>query len=391
MDILKNKNFAFSTLNANILIDGLSVTVLTGEGIRFPSTGYFMAVIWGSAYAAPSLDSTREIVKATLTTDDTFAITRAQEGTTAKAWPVGSNIALVITAGKLDELEVATQGHLHGFATGTGTNTYSAILSPAVTSYAHGAMYNIKFVNASTGVCTLGLNAVGVKKLYKYSSGVISQATTGDITDGMYSSVFYDSSLDSSNGGFILVTSKISFPSEFASTTALLFPQSSAPTGWTLDSSWSTPRSLVLGNDYGSGGSDSAVSFTTGITVGDHVVHTHSISGHSHTGPSHAHGSSIGYADLPAHTHSYHNLGHPAGSSGYFTQAEYGGVITGASTTGSTGNGAGHSHGDTGAGGTGNTSSTSAADSGSGGSTTHTVGQSTYSPRYVTLIRATKN
>jgi len=391
MDILKNKNFAFSTLNANILIGGLSAITFTGEGVRFPSTGYFMAVIWGSAYAAPSLDPTREIVKATFTTGDTFAITRAQEGTVAKAWPVGSNIALVITAGKLDELEVTTQGQLHGFAAGTGTNTYSAILGPAVTSYVHGAMYNIKFANASTGVCTLGLNAVGVKKLYKYSSGVISQATTGDITAGMYSSVFYDSSLDSANGGFILVTSKIAFPVEFASTTALLFPQASAPTGWTIDSSWSTPRSLVLGNAYGSGGSDSAVSFTTGITVGDHAVHTHSISGHLHTGPSHSHGTSIGYADLPAHTHSFYSLIYPTSSYGLSSEEIYGGAKNGSSTTGSTGTGAGHSHGNTGAEGTGNTSSTSATNSGSGGSTTHTVGQSTYSPRYVTLIRATKN
>jgi len=208
MGLLKNKNFAYSTLAGTVLIGAASLTVATGEGALFPATGDFMMVIYGATYPSPCLDSTRELVKATLTSGDTFAITRAQEGTVAKEWAADDNVALVLTAGKMDELEKAVQNSSLAFGTATGTNTYAVTLDPALTAYATGIVVNVKFTNASTGASTLNVNALGAKKIYKFVDGSYSVIGSGDIANSMFSSVFYDATLDSAAGGWILGTFK---------------------------------------------------------------------------------------------------------------------------------------------------------------------------------------
>jgi len=102
---LKNKNFARSALAAGINDVASQLTVTTGHGAKFPATGNFHMVIWSASYATPTDDSGAEIVLATLNADDTFDITRAQDNTAASAHAEADNVALVITAGKIDELE----------------------------------------------------------------------------------------------------------------------------------------------------------------------------------------------------------------------------------------------------------------------------------------------
>lgn len=102
---LKNKNFAYSKLLNGIAHDATSLQVSSGEGARFPSTGPFRAVIWSGALSSPLLDLSREIVTMELVSGDVFTITRAQEGTGARSWLASDNIAHVVTAGKLDEIE----------------------------------------------------------------------------------------------------------------------------------------------------------------------------------------------------------------------------------------------------------------------------------------------
>jgi hypothetical protein len=380
MAILKNKNFASSLLNDGINSSDTSLVVTSAEGTKFPATGYFMGALWGSAYPSPSLDPDRELVKVTLTSGDTFSIARAQEGTTAKSWSAGDNIAAVLTAGKVNEIEVLSQNNLLCFGIATGTNTYTATLDPAVTEYATGMAFNIKFVNASTGASVLGVNALASKKVFKYAQGVYSECVSGDITAGLYSTIFYDSSLDSGGGGWLLATNKVFIPEAFASGTALLFPQASAPSGWTLDSSWSTPRSIIIGNSYGTGGTATPTTFTTGITVAAHATHLHSGPNHSHTVIVNGHILTV--AQLAVHAHSYTR----ATLAYYGASGSYGDhtVNVGTANTSTAGSGQAHSHtASSGASGTGNT--------GYGGPTTHVVGQSTYSPRYMTVIRCTKN
>jgi hypothetical protein len=102
---LKKKNFAKSTLAADISDIDTSLTVATGDGVKFPSDGPFRAVLWDSSYGSPDDDPGREIVEATLSSGDTFTIVRAQEGTVAKAWSAGAQFTHVLTAGTLVEIE----------------------------------------------------------------------------------------------------------------------------------------------------------------------------------------------------------------------------------------------------------------------------------------------
>jgi len=133
---LKKTNFAKGTLVSNIAIDANSLSLQTGEGAKFPQTGNFRAVLWSASYAAPESDANREIVEATLTSGDTFSITRAKEGTTAKAWSANDNFALVFTKETLDEIEteINTKASLTGAETLTNKRINPRIYSTSSAS-----------------------------------------------------------------------------------------------------------------------------------------------------------------------------------------------------------------------------------------------------------------
>jgi len=120
-DWLHQTNYAFSTLAAQLLVAGASLVMATGEGARFPhaaAADHFQLVIWGAAYDSPVDDATREIVHAHYNASDTYDITRAQEGTSAKQWEIGSKCALVLSAQYLsdikDQIDVAASSTVSG-------------------------------------------------------------------------------------------------------------------------------------------------------------------------------------------------------------------------------------------------------------------------------------
>jgi hypothetical protein len=86
--------------------------------------------------------------------------------------------------------------------TAAGTNTYTAIAAPAIAAYATGQKFQIKFTNASSGVSTLNLNALGAKKIF---ANPTTQATTGHILAGQISLLAYDAALDAAAGGFLML------------------------------------------------------------------------------------------------------------------------------------------------------------------------------------------
>jgi hypothetical protein len=102
----QNKNAAYSTLAGGITNLATSLTVSSGQGARFPSSGSFICVIWGAAYTSPDQDPNHEYVIVGAVSTDTFSsITRAQENTSAQSWSNGDNIACVPSAAKMAELE----------------------------------------------------------------------------------------------------------------------------------------------------------------------------------------------------------------------------------------------------------------------------------------------
>lgn len=94
----------------------------------------------------------------------------------------------------VDDLQLLT--------TATGINDY--LLAGMITAYVSGFAAIIKFGSASTGACTLNVNSVDVKKLYKNPT---TQAGSGDIPANQILIVIYDSTLDTGAGGFLIIGS----------------------------------------------------------------------------------------------------------------------------------------------------------------------------------------
>lgn len=100
------KNFAISTVVTapSPATSGTSLTVTTGQGIRFPVPP-FNAVIWPTASAPVIFNA--EIVRVTAISTDTLTIVRAQEGSPARTVVVGDQIAQNLTKKALDDIESA--------------------------------------------------------------------------------------------------------------------------------------------------------------------------------------------------------------------------------------------------------------------------------------------
>ena len=81
---------------------GTTLTVTTGEGARFPAPP-FNATVWPVNAMPTPLNG--EVIRVTGRTTDSLTITRAQEGSTARAIGTGDLIAATITAKTLTDLE----------------------------------------------------------------------------------------------------------------------------------------------------------------------------------------------------------------------------------------------------------------------------------------------
>lgn len=131
-------NFGDSQLASGITAGSTSISVTTGHGTRFPTLAagdWFYAVLVDTS-------GNREIVKATAKASDTFTVDRAQEGTTALAFAVGSVFSLRLTLQSFQDY-MASLSTLYGvpsqtghagkvlFTNGTST-TWQAVPLPAV-------------------------------------------------------------------------------------------------------------------------------------------------------------------------------------------------------------------------------------------------------------------
>lgn len=93
-------NNAFTLLAIGINSSVTSMTVTAGEGARFPS-------ISGSDFFYLTITSATltEIVKVTARSTDTFAIVRAQDGTTGQTFSTGDSVQLKINKAMLDGIK----------------------------------------------------------------------------------------------------------------------------------------------------------------------------------------------------------------------------------------------------------------------------------------------
>ena len=116
----------------------------------------------------------------------------------------GSNVTLTVaddSANDKIDITIASTGGgggggiLHGST--TGTDTYTTTIT-GVTSYTDGDVYLIRFTNGNTTGCTLNINSLGAKDLYRNNDGLL---IGGDIEDGAEMLCIYNSTLN----GFQLI------------------------------------------------------------------------------------------------------------------------------------------------------------------------------------------
>lgn len=74
-------------------------------------------------------------------------------------------------------------------AVASGTNTYTATLTPAITAYTSTQLFFIRFTNANTAACTINLNGLGAKSILKNSNVAL---VAGDIIAGQIYCIAYD-------------------------------------------------------------------------------------------------------------------------------------------------------------------------------------------------------
>ena len=105
---LKAANNYRTTLSAEISAIATSMTPVSIVGA--PTTFPFRLTIWDSTIygkANPSLDPGMEIVEVSSETGGVFTISREAEGTTGSVHPAGSNVALLLTAGMIKQIQDA--------------------------------------------------------------------------------------------------------------------------------------------------------------------------------------------------------------------------------------------------------------------------------------------
>lgn len=96
------KNNAFSVLASSITSGATALSVSAGTGSRFPVADFPVTLI---GYDGSGNENAWEIVRCTARSGDLLTIVRAQEGTTATAWPAAARIENRVTAGSMDGLQ----------------------------------------------------------------------------------------------------------------------------------------------------------------------------------------------------------------------------------------------------------------------------------------------
>ena len=96
------KNNAFSVLASAATSGGTTLTLATGTGSRFPAADFLVTLI---GYDGSGNENAWEIVRCTARAGDILTVVRAQEGTTAIAWPDAARIENRVTAAAMEELQ----------------------------------------------------------------------------------------------------------------------------------------------------------------------------------------------------------------------------------------------------------------------------------------------
>lgn len=177
------KNNAYASLAAELSASGTLAILATGQGARFPApTGgdFFLATL--ILLDGNGAETAWEIVKCTARATDGLTIERAQEGTTARIWPVGTRIELRTTAGTLDSFTDTTQAAAAAPVQSVFGRTGVVTLQSADVASALGfTPLDAAQKSAANGIAPLGSDSK-VPAAYLPSSGYASKTVATNTT-----------------------------------------------------------------------------------------------------------------------------------------------------------------------------------------------------------------
>jgi len=158
-------NLANSVLFAPLSDSGTTLEVYTGDGSLFPAAPFYLTISPKNKW---SRKINSEIVLVTAKSTDSFTITRAQKGTTAKAFDYGDLVAIGIYKEDLDDIQTAavaaalqammpvgfvvTLGVSTNPATLYGFGTWTAVTGKVIVGKASSGTFNT--LNATGGAET---------------------------------------------------------------------------------------------------------------------------------------------------------------------------------------------------------------------------------------------
>ncbi|MGD0856546.1 MAG: hypothetical protein ABSA18_12180 [Dehalococcoidia bacterium] len=198
---LNVKNNAQSALYAGITAAATSLTLLAGEGAKFPASNFNI-----------SIDD--EILLCTTRTVDVLTVTRVQEGTTAAIHAVGATVTLNVTAGIISQLQAAIDA-----AGGGGISNIDGFLDDTPVD---GQLHKAPTSNALFDHAAAVSGAHGMNKSCRVTHSVSQSIATATVTVVAFDTerwdtdIIHDNSTNSTRltcktAGIYLIISNIAF------------------------------------------------------------------------------------------------------------------------------------------------------------------------------------
>ncbi|MGI6854457.1 hypothetical protein [Mesorhizobium sp. 1B3] len=190
-----------------------------------------------------------------------------------------------------------------GTLTAAGTaNAIMLMANSAFTSLANGRMLTFRTSANNTAAVTLNVNGLGSKAVRAMGAATDVDLAANDLKARCVYTVVYSATANGGAGAWILFApfSKVLDGNQidaFPAGTRLLFQQSTAPTGWTKDTSHDNKALRLVNGTVTTGGSVTFTAVFSSATPTTSVIQSGTVGG-----------TALTVAQMPSHTHGPGNL-----------------------------------------------------------------------------------